>query len=52
MSTLTTIMFAALFTSAAVQLYRDGLDRGDSITAYGTSGFVAFFVFCMIASLF
>lgn len=51
MSTLTTIMFAALFTSAAVQLYRDGLDRGDRITAYATSGFVAFLAFCMIASL-
>lgn len=52
MSTLTTIMFAALFASAAVQLYRDGLDRGDRITAYATSGFVVFLVFCMIASLF
>ena len=52
MSTLATIMFAALFTSAAVQLYRDGLDRDDRITAYGNSGIVAFFVFCMVASLF
>ena len=34
------------------RLYRDGLDRDDRISAYGTSGIVAFFVFCMVASLF
>lgn len=52
MSTLTIIMFSALFAWAAVQLYRDGMERGDRITAYATSGFVALIVLCMLASLF